>query len=443
MSGKRPKFLTVRDGVWHFARRVPNELAAHDPRGVIKHSTRVAVADDPDGVRAWKVAEGFNSDLEASWRALAGGEPLDLKERYAAARARARLLGLSYRSPEEIASGALADIVGRLEVLVAREGEGDPVSRDAVFGLAPKPAGAGLLLSGLLDAFEDAVRADIRDFSPNQLRRWRNAKKRAIDNLIGSAGDVDIAALTRDHALEYRTWWQGRILEDGIDPDTANKDFGHLKRMLREIDRLRQLGLPPVFADLRFEGGFGRSRKPYPRAFVQDVILAPGRLMTLNDEARRVVFLIAGTGLRVTECVNLNEKTIRFDSNIPHVQVRPDGRRMKTDESERDVPLAGVALAAMCGQRKGFPRYHDKAAGLSATVNAYLADNKLRPEEGQSLYSLRHTFKDSLIAQEAPDSMIDALMGHADDGPKYGTGPSLELKLKWVERVAFQAPAVV
>lgn len=438
----KPKYLTDRDGFWHFARRVPRRFADLDRRGVVKHSTLVAVADDPKGVRAKAVADRFNSDLEATWRAAASGQDNGSRDGYAAARARARLLGLPWRSAEEIAAGPLADVLARWELLLARGAAGDPVSQDAAFGIVAKPEGAGLLLSQLLPAFEDVVRADIRDFSPNQLRRWRNAKKRAIDNLVAVAGDVDIAALSRDHALEYRAWWQGRILEDGVDPDTANKDFGHLKRMLREIDRLRQLGLPPVFADLRFEGGFGRSRKPYPRAFVQDVILAPGRLMSLNDEARRVVFLIAGAGLRLTECVNLNASTIRLD-DIPHVQVRPDGRRMKTDESMRDIPLAGCALAAMRMQPSGFPRYHDKAAGLSATVNAYLTDNGLRPEQGQSLYSLRHTFKDSLIEAEAPDSIIDHLMGHADDGPKYGVGPSLSLKLKWVEKVTFRAPAAV
>lgn len=439
----KPKYLTERDGFWHFARRVPTHLASLDRRGVVKHSTGVAVADDPRGVRAKAVADEFNSDLEATWRARAAGQDVEAGDRYAAARARARFLGLSFRPAADVAAGPLADILARLDRLVERKSVGDPVSEDAALGIVAKPAGAGLILSQLLAAFEDAVRADIRDFSPNQLRRWRNAKRRAIDNLVAVAGDIDIAQLSRDHALEYRTWWQGRILEDGVDPDTANKDFGHLKRMLREIDRLRQLGLPPVFADLRFEGGFGRSRKPYARAFVQDVILAPGRLMSLNNEARRVVFLIAGAGLRLTECVNLNAATIRLEPEIPHVQVRPDGRRMKTDESRRDIPLAGCALAAMRLQPSGFPRYHDKAAGLSATVNAYLTDNGLRPEQGQSLYSLRHTFKDSLIEAEAPDSIIDHLMGHADDGPKYGVGPSLALKLKWVERVTFAAPGVV
>jgi hypothetical protein len=39
--------------------------------------------------------------------------------------------------------------------------------------------------------------------------------------------------------------------------------------------------------------------------------------------------------------------------------------------------------------------------------------------------------------------MIDCLMGHAEDGEKYGVGPSLDLKLKWMQKVAFREPAAV
>ena len=92
----------------------------------------------------------------------------------------------------------------------------------------------------------------------------------------------------------------------------------------------------------------------------------------------------------------------------------------------------------LCPQ--GFPRYRDKASNLSATVNKYLQENGLRPTEDHSLYSLRHSFKDRLIAAEAPDSMIDSLMGHKSYKPKYGRGPSLELKLKYLQRIAFRAP---
>ena len=59
------------------------------------------------------------------------------------------------------------------------------------------------------------------------------------------------------------------------------------------------------------------------------------------------------------------------------------------------------------------------------------------------MYSLRHSFKDRLVAVEAPDSLIDSLMGHKTYKPKYGEGPSLELKLKYLQQIAFKPPALV
>jgi integrase len=113
---------------------------------------------------------------------------------------------------------------------------------------------------------------------------------------------------------------------------------------------------------------------------------------------------------------------------------------LKTDDSEREIPLAGVALKALALRPQGFPKYRDKATTLSATVNKFLSENGLRPTRDHSAYSLRHSFKDRLVAAEAPDSLIDSLMGHKTYKPKYGKGPSLELKLKFLEMIAFRSP---
>jgi len=67
--------------------------------------------------------------------------------------------------------------------------------------------------------------------------------------------------------------------------------------------------------------------------------------------------------------------------------------------------------------------------------------NGLRPTKDHTVYSLRHSFKDMLIAAEAPDSLIDSLMGHRTGKPKYGKGPPLELKLKFMQSIAFTAPS--
>jgi hypothetical protein len=66
---------------------------------------------------------------------------------------------------------------------------------------------------------------------------------------------------------------------------------------------------------------------------------------------------------------------------------------------------------------EGFPRYRDKGGALSAVVNKYLRDNDLRPDENQTIYSLRHSFKDRLVAEEAPDSLIDSRPCPLDAGP--------------------------
>ena len=103
--------------------------------------------------------------------------------------------------------------------------------------------------------------------------------------------------------------------------------------------------------------------------------------------------------------------------------------------------MVGAALAAMKKRPNGFPRYRDKSSNLSATLNKYLWENALRPTKDHTVYSLRHSFKDRLVAIEAPDSLIDSLMGHKTYKPKYGKGPSLELKAKYLQQIAFKAPA--
>jgi integrase len=65
------------------------------------------------------------------------------------------------------------------------------------------------------------------------------------------------------------------------------------------------------------------------------------------------------------------------------------------------------------------------------------------PSKEHTIYSLRHSFNDRLIAAEAPDSLIDSLMGHKTYKPKHGKGPNLDLKLKYLQQIAFKPPTLV
>ncbi len=434
MSGS---FVTKRDGIWHYVRRVPGSVAALDRRGIVKQSTKIRVVDDPRGTRAEKVASRINAELEAFWQGLGAGEMAEAKQRYEGARRRARAFGFDYLQPAEGAQRPLRELLERFEVRRAHETAADTAA--LLGGVAPPQ----ILLSALFTEYEALTVASRKDMSPDQVRKWRNPRLRAAANLAAVLGDKPTATLTRDDAVTFQDWWRARLLAEDLDIGSANRDIGAINRMLSTLDRRHRLGLGKVFGELRIEGEKIRSRTPYPVAFVQGELLRDGALDALNAEARRAVFLMIETGLRPSEAVKLTRDTIVLDAGVPHVRVRPDGRRMKTDQSERDIPLVGVSLMGARAQPDGFPRYRDKPSSLSAIANKVMLGQKLRPPEGQTIYSLRHTFEDRLGDVEALEKMIAALMGHKHSRPKYGAGASLEQKQRWLQLIALTPPSSV
>jgi integrase len=429
-------YLTKHAGFWKLQRRVPTEVSTLDERGIVRISTGIRIADDPHAKRATTIAGRLNSDLEAYWGGLVAGSATEARRRYEQARSRARAMGFEYVAARDLAERDLDEIVARFERLIDRKLLVDqPQTVSAVLG-GEEPA--SIKLSELFGVYSAITAAERGDFSPDQERKWKNPKLRAVSNLIAVIGDKEITNLSRDDALDFRKWWSERVIDDGVAIDTANKDFGHVNRMLRTVERQHRIGLKPVFSELRLEGRETETRAAFTPAWVQTRILAPGALAGLNAEARGVVLLMAETGLRISEAVNLLPNRIVLEAEVPHVQVRPDGRRLKTKESNRDMPLVGVALVAMRERPQGFPGYRDKGATLSATVNKFMEENGLRPSQDHSLYSLRHTFEDRLTAIDVPDKLIARLMGHKHQRPKYGAGPSLAQLREWMQRIAFK-----
>jgi integrase len=431
-------FLTRRNGTWHFARRVPVEFAKLDRRGVIKHSTRIKIEDDRAGRRAARVAEKFNEQLEVFWKGLSDGHKKERLTSYETARSRARSLGFEYFENDQLLPQALEARLERLEALDANGLANDNTARAALLGTEKKSA---FKLSDLFVEYEAMTKDEVRDLSPHQLRIWRNGRSRAVERFVEIAGDKAINEITPEDGINYCEWWRGRVVDGEAEPKTANKDIGQLNRMLKEISIRHRLNLPDIFKGLRLKGEIERLRVPYETEFIQKRLLAKGALDALNEDARLVLYVVADTGLRPSEVVNLQANAIILKAPIPHVKILPEGRRLKTADSQREIPLVGAALAAMKKRPEGFPRYRDKSSNLSAVLNKYLLNNGLRPTKDHTVYSLRHSFKDRLIAAEAPDSLIDSLMGHKTYKPKYGKGPSLGLKLKYLQRIALEAPA--
>ena len=377
---------------------------------------------------------------EAYWRSLADGKASDQKQAYGDAVKLARSLGLDYLTPTDAAQQPISDVLTRIETLLADGRVENPTIRKAALGAVDKPK---IMLSDLFAEYEATQKTALSKMSEDQVRKWTSAKKRAVEILIEQRGNKALQDLSREDALAYADWWEERAVSDGISAGTANKSISHVTGMIKAVDKRLQLRLGDnVFVGTRIDGGRDGKRSPFSVEHIRDRILAPGVLDGLNDEARDAVFIIMETGARPSEIVNLTKSRIVLDGQVPHIRIQAEGRLLKTEHSERDIPLVGMALEAMKRHRNGFPRYFDKGSNFSAAVMKRLKKQKLLPTPKHSVYSFRHSFKDRLKAAECPEEMIDELMGHSTGKPRYGDGYGLKLKQRYIQAIALSAGSV-
>lgn len=428
-----------RQGIWYLIRRVPKAMADVEPRHTIFLTTGIPVTDDPKGIRARQVVARLNAEVETRWRDMRYTPELPPEEAYKAAVTRARVLGIEYLPAANVSALPIDQLVDRI-ALLGNPTEQSDMAIASVLGAVSAPA---IRISDLPSEVERIDATTFARKSARQQHKWRVARTTYARTFVDALGeDKPIEAITRQDILTLRTLLQARVTAGEISVDTANTVIKRLSAMLTTVNETHQLNLPPLFAKARLKGGETNQRKPYDIAFIQDRLLQTGALDDLNPEARRVVYLMIETGLRLSEACNLGPSTIDLTSNVPHIKVRAEGRQLKTAQSMRDIPLVGVALMAMREHPTGFPRYHDKADSLSAIINKVLAARGLRPN-GETVYSLRHTFKDRLRAIGATDELKDVLMGHKRDEPAYGFGYSLESKAEVLTRMAFRPPLSV
>lgn len=429
-------YLTLRGGYWHYYRRVPTRMRKLDGRGHLFQATK-----QPEARRAEAeiIAREINAATEAYWQQLVeGAVPSAAETTYAAAVERARAYGFAYRPVMDLASGPLGDILARVAALQSARVGTSPTAlshaAEALFGTVDTPV---LTLGQLADRYFDIARDRQREHKGGTNANWRNRRRRAVELAVDAIGDKPLGSLTRSDALALRNTLLDMVEARQCQAPYANKVLGALSTMLREISDKLELNIHDVFGGLRLANAADEQREPMPVAHVRDVLLGPTALRGLNAEARAVIAVVASTGMRPIEFASARAENIVLDADVPHIRI-VDGLKVKS--TKRVVPLVGSALAAARAYPDGLKHYRNRNDALTTTIGKYLRENGLIPAPGVSLYSLRHTFKDRLKAVEAPEELIDQLMGHTSKKPKYGRGYDLDVLASWVERVAFDAP---
>ena len=412
------KFVN-RNGHLHFRKRVPRRFADIEDREYVW----ISLHTDLEEVARRKAGAVWEEMLEA-WEAKLHGDTEDYDERLAAAKHLAGIRGFRYLPSKQVAKLPADQFYDRVRKVMRRDGTFDMKEAEAALGAVPKPK---LTLSQCLKEFWKLAADRTVGKSEDQIRRWRNPRIKAIKNLIDVIGDQEIAALTADDMLDFREWWMDRIRTEGLTPNSANKDLIHIGNVLRTVNKMKRLGLDLPLSDLSIKEGEKKTRPAFSTDWIKDKILAPGALDGLNSEARAILLGMINTGYRPSEGAGLTAAQIKLDHDVPHISIEPVGRQLKSQYAKRKIPLLGVSLEAFKQFPDGFPRYRGSSASLSATVNKYLRTHGLLESPEHSMYSLRHSFEDRMLAGGIDERIRRDIFGHSLNRERYGGGASLEM----------------
>jgi len=286
----------------------------------------------------------------------------------------------------------------------------------------------------------EAVELYLRLKGAGRPKTFEAGIRRSCGYLIDATGSKRLTQYSRRDATKFRDF----LIERGLNGASVTRVVGTVRAVFNMAISETGLVMPNPFRELYLDGkaGVGK-RQPFPLDTIRQV---QSQCYIADDDRRWLVAIIADTGMRLAEVAGLTLDDFKLDEDHPHVLVRPHPwRRLKTDSSQRVVPLVGSALWA-AGRIKetsatsfAFPRYNKTAEtnanSASAALNKWLKQTAGRT---YSVHSFRHALRDRLRAVECPADIVDQIGGwHTEGvGQSYGNGYPLDVLHKWMNKMA-------
>ena len=414
--------LKKRGVWWHYQRRVPGRYQEIDDSGLITFALKTknfSIAKLRAAETTLELDEKWSDALEAG--KIVCDDKSGRKFEFAQQSQRSR--GFDPKPTEAITDDELLD---RLRLLL--EGGAKPHEQKAVLGMVEKPA---MSLQAAFDGFWEHIKEEWVAQSHDQKRTKRNIYLKAIRNFEKAVGPIPVYEIERSHALQLRAWFVERVKDEGIKPYTGNREINSLRRLLSvtfDIDGETKIN---PFARVKLKEEFEVSRIPVTNEQILQIIRDEAK-GCLHSDFHLLVKLLVNTGMRPVEAMGLELADIILDHNIPHVHVRKNSvRGLKTDHSERLLPLLGISLEAakQLVAQEGWGKRIGKNMYATTIINKHLKKTGLLSDPKQTLYSFRHWFQDQLTKRDVVDRAQAQLMGHKFQRPKYGYGKDLsELK---------------
>lgn len=252
---------------WHYVRWVPARYRHLEVGPQVRRALNTQCKATAE-LRARTLDQAF----EARWEAGVAESDGTALERFSALHAICQARAFPYRPVAELQDGPLSDIIARVEALA-------PIASRTAAPPADLDEGAALLGGGKSDAppftkaFEGyvALTADRRvGMSPDQQRKWRNRKLKAIRSFCTVVGDLPLTEIGRREALAFRGWLLDRVEEGEIRAQSANKDIGHLSEIIRtwaDVHGLETLKNP--FSGMRLRDESVPETFPFSSGWIQ------------------------------------------------------------------------------------------------------------------------------------------------------------------------------
>ena len=92
---------------------------------------------------------------------------------------------------------------------------------------------------------------------------------------------------------------------------------------------------------------YGNAKAPVKRMPIpiEDIHKIQKLCLELDDDIRWIIAAVSDSGIRLAEVIGLTASDVHLDVEVPLVRLSEHPwRRLKTHESERDVPLVGTTL---------------------------------------------------------------------------------------------------
>lgn len=406
-----------RGATFHLRRRVPLRYREVEPQ------VHFAVSLHTDSERDAKAkAAAVWNEMLATWELRLEGGKAEAEDRLAIAKNLAARRGFIYRPVADVAALPIEEILKRIEATINGAGKIDMAAAEAILGGVVVPPKT---VTQALESYWQDQSDKLWGKSPDQIRRAKNPRIKAIQNFVKAVEDKPYLEVTSQDLYAFRRWWMAKKEREGLTANSINKDLVYVTSTLRAVARADGAEVKFKTEQLKIDEGEKVTRPPFSTEWITTKILEDGALDSLNAEARAILLVMVNTGARPSEIAALAPEQIDVESDLPHIRIEAVGRTLKSQYAKRVIPLAGVSLEALKQFPGGFPRYRFNSATLSATVNKSLREANLLPTAKHSLYSLRHSFEDRMLAAGIDERIRRDLMGHALDREKYGAGATL------------------